>query len=294
VPTVGYHEHTTDLVSRFWQLGIAIEIILILLHTTPVNGLEVMRPQLYRAEDDVTGWLMSEKLDGVRGYWDGKKLLSKNGTIFHPPAQFIHKLPPFPLEGELWAGRNGFERTVSIVKKQSPHDGWLQLQFAIFDVPLAAGGFSERIQQARNWFRSHPSQFAFVIPQIPVRDQFHLQQELSRIEAQQGEGLIVREPHARYESGRSSTILKVKTFHDAEARVVARLPGTGRNEGRLGALLVERADGQRFKIGSGFSNADRDSPPAIGECITYKYYGLYQSGIPKFPVFLRVRRDAGL
>lgn len=292
--TIYYHQRKFFLARRFQASHLAILLIFILFLTTPVNGLEVMLPQVYTENDDVSGWLMSEKLDGVRGYWDGKRLLSKNGNIFHPPAQFTQGLPPFPLEGELWAGRNSFERTVSIVKQQSPHDGWLQLQFAIFDVPQATCGFNERIQQARNWFHSHPSSFAFVIPQIPVRDQFHLQQELLRIEAQFGEGLIVRLPHALYESGRSSTILKVKNSQDAEAMVVAQLTGTGKNEGRLGSLLVERADGQRFKIGSGFSDADRDSPPAIGECITYKYYGHYQSGIPKFPVFLRVRRDADL
>lgn len=294
MPTFGYHKHTKDLISRFRQLCLAIPITLILFHTTVASGLEPMLPQVYTEKDDVTGWLMSEKLDGVRGYWDGIRMYSKNGIIFHPPSRFIQDLPPFPLEGELWAGRNSFEKTASVVKQQDPHDGWLQLKFAIFDVPQAAGGFSKRIEKARNWFRNHPSPFAFVIEQIPVRNQKHLQEELYRIEELLGEGLIVREPHALYQAGRSSTILKVKTFQDAEARVIAQLPGKGRNEGRLGALLVESGDGQQFKIGSGFSDADRDSPPAVGTCITYKYYGRYLSGTPKFPSFLRIRQDKGL
>jgi len=259
---------------------------------TSARGL--MLPQVYSGQVDVAGWLMSEKLDGVRGYWDGKQLLSKNGNRLYPPAAFIRDLPPFPLEGELWGGRGSFEQTVSIVRQQQPHAGWLQLKFAIFDVPLTSVSFTERIIQASDWFAAHPTNYAFIIPQIPVRDQAHLQQELERIERLGGEGLIVRRPDARYSAGRSMEILKVKSHQDAEATVLAQLPGKGRNAGRLGALLVELEDGTRFRIGSGFSDADRESPPPVGSLITFKYYGTYQSGIPKFPAFLRLRSDRDL
>ncbi len=265
-----------------------------ILSTASSYASELMLPEVYHEQTDVTGWLMSEKLDGVRGYWDGKKLLSKNGTVFHPPAAFIRGLPPFPLEGELWSGRGGFEQTVSIVKKQQPHTGWLQLKFAIFDVPKVPGGFTERIAKADEWFAVHPSAYAFVIRQTTVHDQTQLQQELQRIEKLGGEGLIVRKPHALYTAGRSMEILKVKNFQDAEAKVVAHLPGKGRNEGRLGSLLVELDDSRQFRIGSGFSDIDRQSPPPIGAIITFKYYGRYQSGIPKFPSFLRIRLDQDL
>ena len=108
------------------------------------------------------------------------------------------------------------------------------------------------------------------------------------------EGLIVRSPAAVYTAGRSAQILKVKNYHDAEAAVLAHLPGKGRNLGRLGALLVQQTDGTEFRIGSGFSDAERESPPAVGSLVTYKYYGNYRSGLPKFPSFLRVRADTGL
>lgn len=237
---------------------------------------------------------MSEKLDGVRGYWDGKQLWSKNGTPFFPPTEFTHNLPSFPLEGELWGGRNSFEQTASIVMQQQPHAGWLKLKFAIFDVPKAPGGFTTRISKAKDWFKTHHSDYAFVIRQRPVHDQAQLMEELQRIEKLGGEGLIVRNPKALYTAGRSSEILKVKNYRDAEATVVAHLPGKGRNRGRLGALLVELADGTRFKIGSGFSDSERETPPPLGSIITFKHYGTYQSGIPKFPSFLRIRSDVGL
>ena len=274
------------------QLALLLGCCLLL--ALPARATELMLPQVYAEQVEVTGWLMSEKLDGVRGYWDGQQLLSKNGNRLFPPAEFTRDLPPFPLEGELWGGRGRFEQTLAIVKRQQSHAGWRQIKFAIFDVPQAPGGFTARMEQARVWFAAHRSDSAFVIRQISVKDQAHLQQELQRIEALGGEGLIVRKPEALYAAGRSAEILKVKNFQDAEATVVAHLPGKGRNAGRLGSLLVQLEEGTQFKLGSGFSDAERDSPPPLGALVTFKFYGKYQSGLPKFPSFLRIRRDSAL
>ena len=261
-----------------------------------VLALDIMLPRVYRENTAVVGWLMSEKLDGVRGYWDGKKLFSKNGNLLYPPPAFTRSLPPFPLEGELWGGRGTFEKTVSIVKKKIPHKGWLDIQFAIFDVPQEQSSFSSRIQIARNWFTSHPSSYAFVIPQKYITETTQIKDELERIEKLGGEGLIVRNPDAPYRTGRSNDILKVKKFLDTEAVVIGYLPGKGRNLGRLGSLLVELIDTPdiRFKIGSGLSDAVRNSPPPIGTIITFKYFGFYESGLPRFPSFIRIRTDADL
>jgi DNA ligase-1 len=260
------------------------------------QALEIMLPRVYTEGINVTGWLMSEKLDGVRGYWDGVRLLSKKGFVLYSPEKFTQNFPPFPLEGELWGGRKSFEQTVSIVKRRKPHKGWLQLRFAIFDVPLASGGIIHRLHRARDWFEKHPSQFAFIIPQQIILDNQQLKAELQRVEKLGGEGLIVRKADTLYAKGRSDTILKVKSFLDMEALVVAHVGGRGKNRGRLGSLLVELADKQktRFKIGTGFSDDERNNPPAIGSIITFKYYGFYASGIPKFPSFLRMRMDTEL
>ena len=130
-----------------------------------------MLPLVYHEQADIKGWLISEKLDGVRGYWDGKQLFSKNGKILSPPPEFTAQLPDFALEGELWGGRGTFEKTASIVLQQQPHSAWLQLKFAIFDVPQTPGSFITRIATANVWFNSNPSDYAFVIPQIKIQDQ---------------------------------------------------------------------------------------------------------------------------
>ena len=103
---------------------------------------------------------------------------------------------------------------------------------------------------------------------------------------------MLRQPGSQYEAGRSTTLLKVKTFHDAEGRVVEHLPGKGRHAGRLGAVVVELPDGQTFSVGTGFSDAQRQNPPAIGSTITYRYQEMTDRGVPRFPSFVRVRADA--
>ena len=254
-----------------------------------VLALDILLPGVYEDNIDVSGWLMSEKLDGVRGYWNGEKLLSKNGIPFNPPVEFITNLPDFAIEGEIWGGHNTFEKTSGIVRKQTTHNGWLDLEFAVFDVPGAAGGIEKRLNIARKWFRENPSEYAFVITQKKVRNREHLKEELLRVEEMGGEGLIVRNPGSLYTKGRSNEILKVKTYYDMEAVVVDHIAGEGKNLGILGSLLVELPDKTRFKIGTGFSDEERKYPPPVGSIITFKYYGFYKSGIPRFPSFLRIR-----
>jgi DNA ligase-1 len=272
--------------------GIFAILLVVSVACSGAQALDVMLPLVYEEGLDLTNWLMSEKLDGVRGYWDGRLLFSKNGKPFHAPPSFTKNFPNFAVEGELWGGRNTFEKTVGIVKKQSAHDGWLQLKFAIFDVPQAAGGFEARLDKAARWFADHPSDYAFVIEHQPVESHTHLSQELQRIEALGGEGIILRKSGSAYNVGRSRDILKVKSYADREAVVIGHLAGKGRNQHRMGALLVELPDSRlKFKIGTGFSDATRENPPPIGATITFKHYGYYPSGIPKFPTFLRVRDD---
>src|SRR6185503_3154026 len=119
-----------------------------------------------------------------------------------------------------------------------------------------------------------------------------LRAELARVESLGGEGLRLRQPGSKYIAGRSSTLLKVKTFHDAEAIVAGHQAGAGRHRGRLGALLVRLADGTSFAIGTGFSDRERENPPAIGTTVTFRYQELSDAGVPRFPSWVGVRLDA--
>jgi DNA ligase-1 len=119
----------------------------------------------------------------------------------------------------------------------------------------------------------------------------HLREELDRIDAVGGEGLMLRQPGSRYEPGRSPTLLKVKRFHDAEAQVIEHQPGAGRHKGRLGALLVALPNGTTFSVGTGLTDAQRNNPPRLGSIITFRYQELSDRGVPRFPSFVGVRSD---
>ena len=240
---------------------------------------------------NVSGWLMSEKFDGVRAYWDGKWLSSRSGLIFHSPLWFTEGFPSFALDGELWVGRGRFSDTLSIVRKKKPHEDWANIRYMIFDTPETSGGFEQRMRVAQEWFKRHPSLFAVVIEQETCRDEKHLQQRLKEIESLNGEGIILRKPDSSYVNRRSNAMLKVKSFSESEAVVVEHIPGSGRNKGRLGSVLVELSNGKRFAIGSGFSDYNRNNPPPIGSLITFKHYGFTESGIPRFASFKAVRAD---
>jgi DNA ligase len=102
---------------------------------------------------------------------------------------------------------------------------------------------------------------------------------------------MLRQPGSAYEAGRSSTLLKVKTFRDAEATVIGHQAGAGKHKGRLGALLVRLADGTEFAVGTGFTDKERGAPPPVGSIITFRYQELSNAGVPRFPSYVGVRID---
>ena len=251
----------------------------------------VMLANQWDKKEDVKGWWMSEKLDGVRGYWTGEALVSRSGNPFHVPKWFTRNFPSTPLDGELWLGRQQFSELVSIVRTETTDTGWKKVRYMIFDVPQAEGGFEDRIDFARRWFGQHPNPHIEVVQQEVCESEEFFQKRLAEIESIGGEGVMLRRPNSPYTIGRSSDLLKVKSFADAEAIVIGHLPGLGRNAKRLGALLVKLPDGVQFKIGTGFSDRERDKPPPIGSTITFKFYGLNKSGVPRFASFLRIREE---
>jgi DNA ligase 1 len=260
------------------------------------DGDEAAGPPLLLAETwdtatDLAGWWMSEKLDGVRAYWDGKQFVSRLGNLFHAPDWFTAGLPEAPLDGELWIARKAFQRTVSIVRRQDKTDLWKEVKFLVFDAPAMKDPFERRLEFLAETFRkAHP--YAGHHAHELCRDLDHLRKELARVEALGGEGLMLRQPGSAYEVGRSMTLLKVKTFKDAEATVVGHQPGAGKHKGRLGALLVRLADGTEFAVGTGFTDKQRASPPAVGSVITFRYQELSEAGVPRFPSFVGERIDA--
>lgn len=247
--------------------------------------------EVYRAGLNPQDYLVSEKLDGVRAIWDGERLRFRSGNPVAAPAWFVAGLPKTALDGELWAGRGSFERLSGIVRKALPlDDEWHQVRYMIFELPDAPGDFAARAEAIRRIVAEAERPWLQAVEQFRIAEPVALQARLEAIVKAGGEGLMLHRADAPYLTGRSDALLKLKPWEDAEARVVAHLPGQGKHRGRVGALLVETEAGQRFRVGSGLSDALRIDPPPIGSLITYRYRARTKSGLPRFPTYLR-RRD---
>lgn len=247
--------------------------------------------EVYHAGIDPQDYLVSEKLDGVRAIWDGECLRFRSGNPVAAPAWFVAGLPKTALDGELWAGRGSFERLSGIVRKALPlDDEWRQVRYMIFELPDAPGDFAARAEAIRRIVAEAETPWLQAVEQFRIAEPVALQARLEAIVEAGGEGLMLHRADAPYLTGRSDALLKLKPWEDAEARVLAHLPGQGKHRGRVGALLVETETGQRFRVGSGLSDALRADPPPIGSLITYRYRARTKSGLPRFATFLR-RRD---
>jgi DNA ligase-1 len=246
--------------------------------------------ELYAAQIDPAPYWVSEKLDGVRAVWDGRTLRFRSGETIRAPAWFLAGLPATPLDGELWIGRGTFDRLSGIVRKREPVDAeWRELRYMIFELPGAPGRFSERVARMRDLVAAADVAWLDMVAQERVSDRAALARLFERVLRAGGEGLMLHRADAPWVTGRSPALLKMKPWLDAEARVVAWVGGRGKYRGMLGALEVETPAGRRFRIGTGFTDAQRRAPPPVGATVTYRYRALTATGLPRFARFVRVR-----
>lgn len=261
-------------------------------HITAKSSTEspLLLAQNYSDKFDPSNYLASEKLDGVRALWDGKQLRFRSGRAIHAPAWFTAGFPNHALDGELWIGRQSFERLSAAVRRQEPNDAeWKNISYQLYELPEGEGNFATRIHTLETKVAQLAVPWLHVLPQNRVVDQVALKLMLDKIVQGGGEGLMLHRLDAQWQTGRSEVLLKLKPQLDAEAEVVAHEPGQGKYHGMLGVLVVVTPSGQRFRLGTGLSDEQRRNPPKIGSTITYRYRDLTSTGLPKFASFLRVR-----
>ncbi len=282
-----------------------------------VDGLQLAKQYEHSRQDiNITDYWVSEKLDGIRARWDGTELRTRNNNKIFAPAWFTANWPKATIDGELWIERGQFELTASIVLSKLTEGKahlvtnslsgaettaddiaavsisdtrWAKIRFMAFDMPVAGQRFDSRLNKLNSLKKATPNPTFAVIPQFKLLSLTALEEELKQVTKNGGEGLMLHHGKAFYQTGRSNNLLKVKYFEDAEAKVLAQLPGKGKFKGMMGSLLVETSDGIRFKLGTGFSDRERQAPPAIGSWVTFKFYGVTKNGKPKFASYLRTR-----
>jgi DNA ligase-1 len=274
---------------RALLLGLLLALTVLPLRAGPPD---ILLANVYRDGLDVSQYLVSEKLDGVRAIWDGEQLRFRSGNPVNAPRWFVDALPKVALDGELWLGRGRFERLSGIVRREMPIDAeWRQVRYLIFELPGGEGSFRERAGRIERLVAQAGVPWLAAVRQEPVIDRPSLQAHLAAVLKAGGEGLMLHRADAPYESGRSDTLLKLKPWLDAEAIVVGHRPGKGKYAGQLGALRVQLPDGRLFSLGTGFTDAQRRAPPPIGATVTYRYRELTASGLPRFASFVRLRDE---
>ena len=233
--------------------------------------LPLLLAETEQGQTDVALYLVSEKLDGVRAFWDGQTLRTRNGNPIQAPAWFVADFPAQALDGELWIGRGQFEKLSGVVRRQTPDDAqWRQVRYLVFELPQAPGTFRERDLALRALTRRLALAWLQAFEKYELASRPALERKLEQVLRSGGEGLMLHRADAAYVTGRSDVLLKLKPWRDAEATVIGHQPGRGRYAGMLGALRVRTADGVEFMLGSGLSDAERRQPPAIGSSITFR------------------------
>ncbi|MFC1750889.1 DNA ligase [Pseudomonadota bacterium] len=291
---IGYIPENASIRVKFRIGSILIILMYCILSFTQAKASppELPLANTYKPGVELGEYWASEKLDGVRAYWNGEKLISKQGNTYHAPEWFLADFPKHPLDGELWIARNSFERVMTIVRDQTPGAEWRDVRYMVFDLPTPHLDFTARLSRLKKLLTDAHSPYIKPVEQFRLANHKALMDKLDEVVKAGGEGLMLHKGSTHYKAGRSNDLLKVKTYEDAEAHVIAHLPGKGKYTGMLGALLVETEDNTRFRIGTGFSDRQRREPPPIGSLVTFKYYGKTSRGVPRFASFLRIREQA--
>lgn len=312
----------------------------------------LMKLRPYEGQNLFSGMYLSEKLDGIRCLWDGgatrgrlkrtvpwanvvkedryvneqtcSGLWTQYGNVIQAPDWFLDKLPPALLEGELFAGRGGFQTVTSAVKKLVPIDSeWEAIRFVAFDAPsihrlFAPGKVSMHSNTAVVWkgclpyFTEYGDGIHRIEQDIPyeVRRRFvarHAndvieEKEIRRVTemmdffrevvAAGGEGVVVKARENIWHTDRAKDAFKYKPRHTAEAVVTGFTEGKGKYEGMIGALVCD-FNGVRLEL-SGLTDVERhwDSCPIkIGDTVEFEYRELTNDGVPKEAAYKRVRND---
>jgi len=277
---------------RYLILVCLLNVCLITLCSANQSPLPIQQGIVYHSVDDISHYFVSEKLDGVRGYWDGHQLFTRQGNLIVTPKWFTKHWPTIAMDGEIWLGRAKFQPMSALINAASINDPlWRKVTFNLFDLPGQSGDFAQRVLQMTNLVKNTQSNYLKMIPQQRYANTQAVMDKLQHVIIIGGEGLMLHHQDAHYLIGRNPLLMKLKKYQDDEAVILEYIPGKGKFTGMLGAIKVKNTQGVVFKIGSGFTKKQRQHPPAIGTLITYKFFGKTTKGTPRFASFYRVRTD---
>jgi len=276
--------------------------------------------------DNYINWFASEKWDGFRAIWDGEKLISRNGKEYHLPDWYREILPKgVKIDGELWIDRYNFQEMGKVRKKEASAGDWLNVKYKLYDIPSIDDIFKNRLLKLKelvkviesNWNESRtklPEPFnklkcpIIYTTQTQIKSKDQLINMYKKVLSMDGEGLIIKDPESVYEYKRSNSMLKIKPEYDAEGIIIDYKGGKSgtKNEGKLGAFichpLLNFGDNHVIDKGklihlSGMDDNIRENylnTHPVGTIVTFKYSGITENGLPRFPRYDRIRTDINI
>lgn len=250
---------------------------------------------------NINNWIITEKLDGVRGIYKDGHFYSRNDNEFYVPKEFYSELLLIPelngniLDGELWINRKKFDKLVGLVKKDfKTIDEFMEVKFMVFDIPTLNMKYIDRIKYLENILVN--LKYTKFVPYTILKNKNDIPNILNDIENIKGEGLILRDPNSFYENKRSKYMLKIKSSYTDEAIFIGyEISKKGKYKDLISSYKLEwinpNNDKINFNVGSGFNEIQRqlNNIPKIGSLITFKYSELTKSGVPRHPIFLSIR-----
>lgn len=200
------------------------------------------------------------------------------------------------LDGELYnhSFKNDFEKIVSAVRKETPEDGYLNVQYHIYDV------ISDEDFVDRSLILSGPLGDKDIAPLALVSTHWVSEESqvidyFNRFKSEGYEGAMLRNVKSKYVNKRSYDLQKVKEFDDAEFPIIGIEEGRGKLAGHVGAFICRTEVGKEFlaKMSGETSNLKKyfeDHSLWNGKLLTVQFQGLTgKEGVPRFPVGLRIR-----
>jgi len=244
---------------------------------------------------DPIGMMASEKLDGVRAYWNGEGFYSRNGNRFAAPLWLTDLLLDEELDGELYMGPGKLYETISIVKTEEPTPAWRKLRYMVFDAPEAGGPFRERLERARQLVREACFRWKMpgpcpvqLVQHVPIRSAQDLDQFHREVTSRGVEGTMLRDPESLYERRRSGTLLKLKDFQDGLAEVVGYKEGA---TAKVGSYRMRDLENDAL-----FAVDARHAPQGrrggvlpVGTRVEYRFQERTPGGVPRHPILIGVR-----
>jgi len=201
------------------------------------------------------------------------------------------------LDGELYNHdyRTNFEELSSLIRQEEPKEGFMNIQYHVYDIPdntLTNYERYQKLEALRPLFEGTP---VHIVETIIVNDEDELMTAFEHFLSLGYEGCMVRNMDGMYVNKRSYDLQKIKEFDDSEFKIVGVKVGTKGSMAGKAVFTCENGDTTfDVKLKGNMDELTKyanDPSLVIGKILTVKYQGMTKYGQPRFPVGLRFRED---